>query len=65
MSEGDIVSVPYLTDIPAGLYEVLSVNPLWLKNEGDGAYNGQYHDFGTVELVCKLDNREDKREPSL
>ena len=57
--KGDIVYVLYSDDIPSGFYEVVSVNPVYLRNEAVGCYNEEHHNFGNVKLVCPVENRVD------
>lgn len=57
---GDIVYVPYMTDVPAGFYEVSSVNPLWIKDDHKGSYNSQNNNLGNVVLVSIYQDRLDK-----
>jgi len=54
---GDIVHIPYMTDIPAGYYEVNAINPLWIKDDEKGNFNSRYHDLGEIKLVCKNYNK--------
>jgi hypothetical protein len=57
--KGDIVYVLYSDDIPSGFYEVVSVNPMYLRNEAVGCYNEEHYNFGNVKLVCPVENRVD------
>lgn len=57
---GDVIYISYMSGVQAGLYEVTAINPLWIKNDGDGSYNCVYHDIGDPKLVCKAGNREDR-----
>lgn len=58
---GDIVYVPYLLNIPAGLYEVTSLQPLWLRDDTKGSFNcseeGEVYTLSHV--VCKYHSRLD------
>jgi len=56
---GDIIYMPYMSDVPVSLYEVTAINPLWISNDAEGSFNSQYYDLGGIKLICKNWDRAD------
>ena len=56
---GDIVYIPFMSDLTVGFYEVNAVNPLWIKNDDRGSFNSQHYVFSGIKFVCKNSDRLD------